>query len=42
MPILETVKPEYKQLYDERKFRENGDAKAEAAYMSELVGAFMQ
>lgn len=32
MPIIDTVNPEYKKMYDERKFIENGEAKAEAAY----------
>ena len=30
--IIDTVNPEYKKMYDERKFIENGEAKAEAAY----------
>ncbi|CBK24130.2 uncharacterized protein [Blastocystis hominis] len=44
MPIFETVKPVYKQLYDERKFKENGDAKAEAAYMllNQLMSSFLR
>lgn len=32
MPIIDPVNPDYKKLYDEKKFTENGDAKAEAAY----------